>query len=173
MSKELNGILNEYIDKFIYKNPSKKNNELFNNIIEKLKKIPSKNFNNLINNKYHDKIDKKYNAIYFVIEDLIEQTEEYEDLSYDDDFRYEYMLRLIEFLMNNKELRMSIICRKYITDYINGLEDEDNKKEKLKIFFDKLYILNEKYGSKKYKRKKSKKTSKKKSKKSKSKSKRR
>ena len=59
MSKELNWILNEYIDKFIYKNPSKKSNELFNNIIEKLKKIPSKNFNNLINNKYHDNIDKK------------------------------------------------------------------------------------------------------------------
>ena len=70
--------------------------------------------------------------------------------------------------MNNKGLTMSMLCREYITDYINNLDDEDNKKEKLKIFFDKLYILNEKYGSKKYKKKsKKKKSKKKKSKKSK------
>ena len=172
MSEEVKNVLDEYIEKFVNKNPSKQSRELFNNIKGKLKKIPSKDLNNLIDFSGHNIVDKKYNAIYFVIEDLIEQTEEYKELSYDEDFRYEYMLRLIEFLMNNKGLTMSMLCREYITDYINGLDDEDNKKEKLKIFFDKLYILNEKYGSKKYKKKYKKKSKKKSKRKSKKKSKR-
>ena len=80
MSEEVKNILDEYIEKFVNKNPSKQSRELFNNIKGKLKKIPSKDLNNLIDFSGHNIVDKKYNAIYFVIEDLIEQTEEYKEL---------------------------------------------------------------------------------------------
>ena len=81
-------------------------------------------------------------------------------------------------IIYNKEITYKIFKKKIISHEEKtgelGLWDGLNfcSKKKLNIFLNKIYILNEKYGSKKYKRKKSKKKSKK-SKKSKSKSKRR